>query len=121
MSSAVDTDWTVRLSEVYPDGRSINIVDGILRARYRNSTSKAELIEPGKIYVYEIDLWATSNVFKAGNRLRVSVHSSNYPRWSRNLNTAETPEVGVRFETAINTIFKDELRPSHIILPVVPR
>lgn len=111
MSSAVDTDWTVRLSEVYPDGRTINIVDGIIRARYRNSTAKAELIEPGKVYAYEIDLWSTSNVFKAGNRLRVSVHSSNFPRWSRNLNTAETPEAGVRYESAINTVFKDELRP----------
>lgn len=121
LSSAVDTDWTVRLSEVYPDGRSINIVDGIIRARYRNSSTTTELIEPNKVYRYQVDLWATSNVFKAGNRLRVSVHSSNFPRWSRNLNTAEAPEAGARYETAVNTVFKDELRPSHIVLPVIPR
>jgi uncharacterized protein len=121
MSSAVDTDWTVRLSEVYPDGRSINIVDGIVRARYRNSPAQPELQEPNKVYQYELDLWATSNVFKAGNRLRVSVHSSNFPRWSRNLNTAESPEVGARYETAINTVLKDELRSSHIVLPIIPR
>jgi hypothetical protein len=121
MSSAVDTDWTVRLSEVYPDGRSINIVDGIVRARYRNSPAQPELLEPNKDYQYEVDLWATSNVFKAGNRLRVSVHSSNFPRWSRNLNTAESPEVGARYETAINTVLKDELRSSHIVLPIIPR
>ncbi|MCH8845044.1 MAG: CocE/NonD family hydrolase [SAR324 cluster bacterium] len=121
VSSAVDTDWTVRISEVYPDGRSINIVDGILRARYRESKTHPTLIEPGRIYRYEIDLWATSNVFQAGNRIRVAVHSSNFPRWDRNLNTAESPETGARPQTALNTVFLDELRPSHVILPIIPR
>ena len=90
-SSAVDTDWVVRLSDVYPDGRSILIVDGILRARYRDSLSEPSLIAPGRAYRYDVDLWATSNVFKAGHRLRVSVTSSNFPRWDRNLNTADEP------------------------------
>jgi putative CocE/NonD family hydrolase len=121
MSSAVDTDWVVRLTDVYPDGRSINIADGILRARYRESRTTPTLIEPGTLYEYTIDLWATSTVFKAGHRLRVSVHSSSFPRWDRNLNTAESPEVGARTEVALNTIFHDELRPSHIVLPVIPR
>jgi uncharacterized protein len=121
ISSAVDTDWTVRLSEVYPDGRSIVIVDGIQRARYAASATEAALIEPGKVYRYEIDLWATSNVFKAGNRLRVSVHSSNFPRWSRNLNTADAPEDGARGEVAYNTVLHDRLHPSHVVLPVIPR
>lgn len=121
MSSAVDTDWTVRLSEVWPDGRSINIVDGIQRARYRDDPAKASLIEPGRIYTYEIDLWATSTVFKAGNRLRVSVHSSNFPRWTRNLNSATSPEEGLRPEVAYNTVLHEAAWPSHIVLPVIPR
>ena len=120
-SSAVDTDWTVRLGEVYPDGRSINIVDGIQRARYRADPAVPALIEPGKVYRYEIDLWATSTVFRAGNRLRVSIHSSNFPRWSRNLNTAESPEQGSHAEVATNSVFLDPDHPSHIVLPVIPR
>jgi putative CocE/NonD family hydrolase len=120
MSSAVDTDWVVRLSDVHPDGRSILIVDGILRARYRESTREPKLIEPDRVYRYDIDLWATSNVFKAGHRLRVSVASSNFPRWDRNLNTAESPETGSQPQTAFNTVFFDAQRPSHILLPVIP-
>ena len=121
MSSAVDTDWTVRLSEVYPDGRSINIVDGIQRARYRDDPAAATLIEPGRLYRYDIDLWATSNLFRAGNRLRVSVHSSNFPRWSRNLNVADSPEAATKPEVAYNTVLHDAAWPSHIVLPVIPR
>ena len=64
MSSAVDTDWVVRLSDVYPDGRAILVVDGILRARYRESMREPSLIAPDRVHRYDIDLWATSNVFK---------------------------------------------------------
>jgi uncharacterized protein len=120
MSSAVDTDWVVRLTDVYPDGRSMLITDGILRARYRDSICAPSLITPDRVYRYDVDLWATSNVFKAGHRLRVSVTSSNFPRWDRNLNTAESPETGARTETALNTVFFDSRRPSHILLPVIP-
>ncbi len=119
-SSAVDTDWVVRFSDVHPDGRSILIVDGILRARYRESKRAPTLIEPDRVYRYDIDLWATSNVFKMGHRLRVSVTSSNFPRWDRNLNTAEGPEIGAHPRTAFNTVFFDPQRPSHIVLPVIP-
>jgi putative CocE/NonD family hydrolase len=121
MSSAVDTDWVVRLTEVYPDGRSILIMDGILRARFRESMTEPSLIAPDRVYRYEIDLWSTSNVFKAGHRLRVGVTSSNFPRWNRNLNTAESPESGARPEVAYNTVFFDAKRPSHILLPVIPK
>jgi len=120
-SSAVDTDWVVRLCDVYPDGRSILIADGILRARYRDSLAGPSLITPGRAYRYDVDLWATSNVFKAGHRLRVSVASSNFPRWNRNLNTAESPETATRMEAAVNTVFFDALRPSHVLLPVIPK
>jgi predicted acyl esterase len=81
----------------------------------------AQLIEPNTVYEYAINLWATSNVFMAGNRLRVSIQSSDFPRFTRNLNTAESPETGIKSVTAINTVFHDELRPSHIVLPVIPR
>src|SRR5713226_3549627 len=87
-SSAVDTDFTAKLIDVRPDGYAQNLTDGILRARYRNSQEKPELMEPGHIYKFTIDLWATSNVFLAGHRLRLEVSSSNFPRFDRNLNTA---------------------------------
>ena len=119
-SSAVDTDFVVRLSDVYPDGRAILIVDGILRARYRDSMRESNLLVPDRAYRFEIDLWATSNVFKAGHRLRVSVTSSNFPRWDRNLNSAESPETGAQPQTALNTILFNSAHPSHVLLPVMP-
>ena len=78
------------------------------------------MIDPGRVYRYDVDLWATSNVFKAGHRLRVSVASSNFPRWNRNLNSAESPETGTEIRTAVNTVFFDAPRPSHVLLPVIP-
>jgi hypothetical protein len=118
-SSAPDTDWVVRLSDVYPDGRSILIVDGILRARYRDSMREPSPILPGATYRYDIDLWSTSNVFKAGHRLRVSVASSNFPRWDRNLNSAESPETGTQPQIARNTVLFSAEHPSHVLLPVL--
>lgn len=120
-SSAVDTDWVVRVSDVAPDGLAINIVDGIQRARFRESGINPTLIEPGKIYAYEIDLWATSHVFKAGHRIRVTINSSSFPRWSRNMNVAELPERATEWVKATNTIYLDPTHPSHVTLPVIPR
>ena len=79
MSSAPDTDWVVRLIDVHPDGYARNLCDGILRARYRHSFQEPQLLDPGKIYAFEIDLWATSNVFFAKHRLRVVITSSCFP------------------------------------------
>lgn len=120
-SSAVDTDWVVRVTDVGPDGKSITVVDGIQRARYRTSGTRPSLIEPGKIYEYEVDLWATSYVFKPGHRIRVSVNSSSFPRWSRNMNVAEQPEFAKKGVVANNTIYIDAKHPSHVILPLIPR
>ncbi len=120
-SSAVDTDFTAKLIDVRPDGYAQNLTDGILRARYRNSQEKPELMEPGHIYKFTIDLWATSNVFLAGHRLRLEVSSSNFPRFDRNLNTAEDPERGTRWVKARNTIYHDGKHPSAVVLPVVGR
>jgi hypothetical protein len=86
-ASTVDTDFTAKLVDVWPSGFAQNLTEGILRARFRNGTTKAEPLEPGKIYEYKIDLWSTSNVFLKGHKIRVEISSSNFPRFDRNLNT----------------------------------
>lgn len=121
LSSAADTDWVVRLTDVHPDGYSRIVCDGILRARYRNSFEHPELLDPGKVYRYEIDLWGTSNAFQPGHRIRVSVTSSCFPRFDRNLNTGGPIHGEAIGQVAINTVFHDSIRASHIILPVIPR
>ena len=122
-TTARDTDWTVKLVDVYPDGRAINIADGILRARYRKSISAPELLEPGGIYEYRVDLGSTSNLFRTGHRMRVEVSSSNFPCYDRNLNTGNGmgDEWIADCVVATQTIFHDLARPSHIVLPIVPR
>ena len=86
-TSAADTDFTGKLVDIYPDGYSRNLTDGIIRARYRQGTDEARPITPGEPTEYTIDLWATSNLFKAGHRIGLEVSSSNFPRFDRNLNT----------------------------------
>jgi putative CocE/NonD family hydrolase len=120
-SSAVDTDFTGKLVDVWPNGFAQNLTDGILRARYRNSPEKPEFMNPGEIYKFTIDLWATSNVFKAGHKLRLEVSSSNFPRFDRNLNTGEPAANATRLVKATNTIYHDREHPSALILPVIPR
>ncbi len=121
-SSARDTDWTAKLVDVHPDGYAQNLQDGIVRARYRGGvTTKASLLEPGKVYEYEIDMSATSNVFLPGHRIRIEVSSSNFPRFDRNLNTGEDPMTGTRMETATQTVYHSAEYPSHIVLPIIPR
>lgn len=120
-SSAADTDFTALLVDVDPSGYARFLTDGIVRARYRNSTAQAEPITPGQIYKYTVDLWATSNVFKAGHQLRLYVSSSNFPRFNRNLNTGEATAGGRRMVQAVQTIYHDHEHPSAITLPVIPR
>ena len=121
-SSAPDTDFVARLVDVYPNGYAQNLNDGIIRARYRNFAQgeAPTLIEPGKAYEYEIDLWATSNLFKAGHAIRLDVTSSNFPRWDRNPNTGH--EFGADDELAVahQTILHDSEHPSYVVLPIVP-
>ena len=120
-SSAVDTDFTALLADVEPSGYARFLTDGIVRARYRNSTGRPEPIEPGKIYEYSIDLWATSNLFKAGHRIRLYVSSSNFPRFNRNLNTGEPIAGSTRLVKASQRIYHDARHPSALVLPVIPR
>ena len=120
-SSAVDTDFTAKLVDVWPNGFAQNLTDGILRARYRNTPEKPEFMNPGEIYKLPVDLWATSNVVRAGHRLRVEISSSNFPRFDRNLNTGEDQARATRIVKATNTIYHDRAHPSAVILPVVPQ
>ena len=120
-SSAVDTDFTGKLVDVGPDGVAHNLTEGILRARFRNSTSTAEPITPGKVYEYKIDLWSTSNVFLKGHRIRLEVSSSNFPRFDRNLNTGKDAATSAVFVKATNTILHDAEHPSALLLPVAAR
>ena len=120
-SSAPDTDFVGRLVDVFPDGRAYNLADGIVRARYRGlpSDATASLIEPGRAYRYTVDMWSTSNVFRAGHRIGVQVTSSCFPRWDRNLNTGGPPLAGASGQVAHQQILHDAAHPSHVVLPVV--
>jgi len=120
-SSAPDTDFTAKLIDVRPDGYAQNVVEGVLRARFRESLSTPTLITPEKVYEYTIDLWATSHVFKAGHRLRLEVSSSNFPRYDRNPNTGHDFGGDAEVRVAQQTIFHDQRYPSHLVLPVIPR
>jgi uncharacterized protein len=119
-TSAVDTDFTAKLVDVDEKGIARNLTEGIVRARYRNGQVKSELLTPGRVYKLSIDLWATSNVFLAGHKLRLEISSSNFPRFDRNLNVGESPEQLVTSVSATNTVLHDADHPSALILPLVP-
>lgn len=126
-SSAKDTDFTAKLIDVYPpsadhpDGLAMNLSDSIIRARYRNSWEKAELLEPGHIYEFTFELYPTSNVFKAGHRIRLDISSSNFPRFDVNPNTGGALGKERRFEIAHQSIYHDKEHPSQVILPVIQK
>lgn len=120
-SSAPDTDFVGRLVDVYPDGRAINITEGVVRARYRDGDwEHPRLIEPGAMLAYTIELQATSNVFLKGHCLRLEVTSSCFPLWDRNLNTGEHPNFSSRLQVAHQEIRHEAAYPSHVLLPVIP-
>jgi hypothetical protein len=119
MSSAPDTDWVVRLTDVHPDGFSRLLCDGILRARYREGGARPAPLQPHAVYEFPIDLWATANTFLPGHRIRVAVTSSSFPRFDRNLNTGGPVAREAAGVPALNTVFHDAVRPSRVVLPVV--
>jgi putative CocE/NonD family hydrolase len=119
-SDTRDTDFVARLIDVHPDGFAQNLCDGIIRARYRGGDTP-ELIRPGQPYEYTIDLWATSNVFKAGHRVRLDIASASFPRWDRNPNTGDDFGVSAAMQPAHQTILHDAAHPSHVVLPIIPR
>jgi putative CocE/NonD family hydrolase len=116
-SSAIDTDFSARLSDVFPDGRAIQLQNGMLRARYRDDASHPRLLVPHRVYRLEIDMWATANRFRTGHRLRLDICSSDFPRFDRNSNLGGAPGVPT---PAQQTIYHDDTRPSHLVLSVLP-
>ncbi len=122
-TSAADTDFTARLVDVWPDGRALSVTDGIVRARYRSGSGLADPVTPGQVHQYTIDLIATSQVFKAGHRLRVDVASSNFPCYDRNPGNGALAATATEadFVVAEQTICHDADHPSCITLPVIPR
>jgi putative CocE/NonD family hydrolase len=118
-SDAPDTDWTVKLTDVYPDGRSMLVLDGILRARHRESMETEVFMEPGEIYLFEVDIWSTSIVFDIGHRIRIAISSSNDPRFDPNPNTGHPFRADDETRVAVNTIRHDASSPSYVLLPVV--
>jgi putative CocE/NonD family hydrolase len=128
-TSATDTDFVARLVDVYPDGRAIVVTDGVIRASEREAfpapgvirPAEPRPVEPGRIYEYAIDLWASGITFQAGHRVRVQITSSCFPRWDRNPNTGESGADSARTEVARQRIFHDPERPSHVTLTVADR
>jgi hypothetical protein len=121
-TSAPDTDWTVKLVDVFPQSSqpAYNVADGILRARYHVSLEKPELLQPGRPYEFTVDMLNTSNVFKKGHRIRIEVSSSNFPQYDRNPNTGHALYTDDELAVAHQTIYHDRERPSYLLLPVIP-
>ena len=119
-SSAVNTDFTATLTDLYPDGKAVHICEGIRGVTFRESLESPTLIEPGKVYEYTISLWETSQVFEAGHRIRLEISSSNFPRYARNQNTGHAFGMSAEIKKATQTIYHGSQYPSHLILPVIP-
>ena len=115
-----DTDWTVKLVDVAPSGYAMNLCDGILRARYRESRTDPTLLTPGQVYRYEIEVGVTGNVFRKGHSVRIEISSSNFPRFDRNPNTGHAFGKDVELRTARQTVEHSRSHPSHVVLPVIP-
>jgi predicted acyl esterase len=118
-SDCPDTDITVKLTDVYPDGRSMLICDGILRMRNRNGVDHWEFMEPGEVYEVEVDLWSSSYIWNTGHKIRVAISSSNYPRFLNNPNTKDAVAKNTTYNIAQNTLYLDSQHPSCIILPEI--
>jgi len=119
-SSAKDTDWHMRLSMVKESGDIFPLTHGVIRARYRNSFSDPELLEPEKIYEFHLDMWQTGITIPVGAKVRVEVASASFPMFSRNLNTGGHNETETDYMVADQRIYHDPDHPSHILLPVIP-
>ena len=125
-SDCPDTDFTIKLVDVYPpnadypDGFAMNVADGILRVRYRDSWEHPSMMTPGTVYAIRVTAFPTSNVFARGHRLRLDISSSNFPHFDVNPNTGEPEARATSARIAANRIYLDSARPSHVVLPVIP-
>ncbi|MBI3329553.1 MAG: CocE/NonD family hydrolase, partial [Nitrospinae bacterium] len=126
-SSAVDTDFTAKLIDVYPpnpdypEGYAMNLSDTIVRARYRNGDGTPDFLKPGEIYTISMPLYPTSNLFQKGHRIRLDISSSNFPRFDVNPNTGEPLGKNRLWQVARNTIYHDAAHPSRVVLPIIPQ
>jgi putative CocE/NonD family hydrolase len=118
-SSAPDTDFTAKLVDVFPSGYAMNVAQGILRARYRDSFERPSPLEPDRPYRLEIDCWSSSNLFQRGHRIRVEIASSNFPQFDRHPNTGQPFGADADLVRATQTVYHDAQHPSHIVLPVL--
>jgi uncharacterized protein len=119
-----DFDLWVRVLDVAPDGTAFNLMSpglDVLRASYRNESAKPELLEPGTIYRLELNRLLTSNVFKAGHRIRVQVSGAFFPHFSRNLQTGQSEITSSEIRVAHIRVYNDAGHSSHVVLPVIPR
>jgi putative CocE/NonD family hydrolase len=119
-SDCPDTDFVMRLCDVYPDGRSIILCDGIARARFREGLDREVFMKPGSVYELTVPMGVTANAFLPGHRIRVEITSSCFPRFARNLNTGEPASTGTRLVPAHQTVWRSKARPSRVLLPVMP-
>ena len=117
-SDCKDTDFMVKLLDVHPNGKAIRMMDGMTRMRYREGMEKEVLMTPGEVYEIEVDVWNTSNVFKAGHKIRIEISSSAFPKYDRNLNTGESLATSEAVKVAHNTVFFDKDQLSYIELPI---
>jgi uncharacterized protein len=122
-STADDTDFTVKLVDVHPDGTPINLLEGIQRASYKDSNEKPIPIVPGKIYEYRFHVGSTSNLFKQGHKIRIEISSSNFPAFDLNLNSFRIDKAGTYSDVKLATqkVYHDEKHPTRLILPIIPR
>jgi hypothetical protein len=125
-SDRPDTDFTIKLIDVYPpnddypDGFAMNVTDGIARARYRDSWEAPQMLTPGEVAAVRVSAFPTSNLFARGHRIRLDVSSSNFPHFDVNPNTGAPEGQGLARAVATNTLFVDQDRPSHVVLPIIP-
>jgi putative CocE/NonD family hydrolase len=125
-SDGPDTDFTAKLvdlhppSEAYPDGFAMNLTEGILRCRYRDSWERPEPMVPGQIYAIEIELFPTANLFARGHRVRLDIASSNFPHFDVNPNSGEPEGAMEHPRVARNRVYVDAAHASHLVLPVIP-
>jgi putative CocE/NonD family hydrolase len=120
-AAAKDADFMGLLIDVWPDGYAQRLIDGMVRARYREGMAKASLIEPGKIYAYTLDLWNTCQTFKTGHSIRVQIASSAFPKYDRNAQTGESLAQATKLQKADLRVYHDSEHPSHVLLPVIPK
>jgi hypothetical protein len=117
-SDAKDTDFTIKLIDVYPDGTAYNLDETIQRVRYREGYEKEVFMEKGKVYEVDLTPMSTSNYFLPGHRIRIEVSSSNFPRFARNLNTGGNNYDESKAVVAHNEVHHSSVYPSLIRLPI---